>query len=126
MIPVFFEIHADDIARAKAFYAELLGWSYRRVDAPVEYWLIDTGQGDGGDGGILKRPVPYAPTLAVNGFIVTLRVPDLDATLLKAVTLGGLVAMPKFPVPGQGFQAYFHDSEHNVVGLHQADPKASL
>ena len=44
--PVHFEIHADDIERAKKFYAEVFGWTY--VDygefTGMPYFGVITGE----------------------------------------------------------------------------------
>ena len=60
---VHFEIQADDIERAKAFYAAAFDWEFQDwsgvVDAP--YWGIITGPDDqpGINGGLLQRPAPH-------------------------------------------------------------------
>ena len=59
--PVRFEIHASDPARARKFYGDLFGWTFREFGGgPIEYWLITTGpEGTPGiNGGMLKRPGP--------------------------------------------------------------------
>ena len=38
-----FEIPADDVARAKTFYAELFGWQISEAQGFTDYWLIQTG-----------------------------------------------------------------------------------
>ena len=37
---------------------------------------------------------------------------------------GGKIMMPKFPIPGIGYQAYCQDTEGNLFGIHQSDPSA--
>ncbi|HZL81827.1 MAG TPA: VOC family protein, partial [Demequina sp.] len=43
--PVHFEIQADDIERAKAFYAAAFGWTFEDYTAFVDspYWGVITG-----------------------------------------------------------------------------------
>src|SRR5437667_3900395 len=55
---VWFEIPADDIARAKKFYGTLFGWKINALPvSPVaDYQHIDTGGADASpDGGMMKR-----------------------------------------------------------------------
>ncbi|RSD14845.1 VOC family protein [Amycolatopsis eburnea] len=122
--PVHFEIHAGDPERAVAFYTSVFGWKFERWgEAP--YWVISTGEGDGIDGGLLPRqgaaPEASAP---VHGFVNTIAVPDLDASLDAVTDAGGTLALPKNPVPGVGWLAYCKDTEGNVFGLLQPDENA--
>jgi len=38
--PVHFEIHCEDIARARKFYGEVFGWSFKQIRPPVPPWNI--------------------------------------------------------------------------------------
>jgi predicted enzyme related to lactoylglutathione lyase len=125
--PVHFEIHAADRARAKAFYEQLFGWTITH-NAAVDYYLIDTGAGEPGiNGGIVQRmgpnPDPADPTPVI-AHMTTIDVEDLDATLAKALSLGGSQALPKMAIPGVGHLAYVKDTESNIMGLMQRDPNA--
>lgn len=52
--------------------------------------------------------------------------PDaLDETLAANDRLGGIVALPKMPVPGVGWLAYVKDPDGNILGLLEPDPAAS-
>lgn len=115
---VYFEIQADETARAVAFYREVFGWKFIAVEGlPVEYWRIETG---GSRGGLLKRPAPPPPPqCGTNAFVVSLEVENFDATAQKIVTLGGQIALPKFAVPGTCWQGYFLDTEGNTFGVFQ-------
>jgi hypothetical protein len=58
---VWFEIPADDIARARKFYKSLFGWKINPFPgaAVPDYQHIDTGGADASpDGGMLKRMHP--------------------------------------------------------------------
>ncbi len=55
----------------------------------------------------------------VKSTVVTLDVPDIDATLAGVVAHGGTIVAPKMPIGDMGFVAYFQDTEGNVVGLWQ-------
>lgn len=122
--PCYFEIHADDCARARTFYGDLFGWRFTPFPSDVEYYRIDTTEPGAMQGGLLKRPIPWQPTQAVNGFVVTLLVTSLDETVEKAVAAGAILMMAKFAVKGLGWTAYLIDTEKNVFGLFQQDAAA--
>jgi predicted enzyme related to lactoylglutathione lyase len=124
--PVHFEIQAADPNRAIAFYTALFGWTFNKW-AGGDYWLIKTGEADtlGIDGGLLPRkgPAPVAMQ-AVNGYVCTVGVTDLDATLKHVADLGTTVVVPKMPIPGIGWLAYANDTEGNIFGMMQPDAAA--
>ena len=122
--PCYFEIHADDCARAKAFYGDVFGWRFTPWTSDVEYYRIETQEPGAMMGGLLKRPIPWTPTQAVNGFVVTLMVTALDDMIEKAIAAGASLLMARFAVKGMGWTAYLMDTEKNVFGLFQQDAAA--
>jgi uncharacterized protein len=129
--PVHFEIHASDPAAVRAFYEALFGWRFQQWgDNP--YWIVITGDGDpmagtphstpGVDGGLLPRQ-GEAPGEAqpVNGFVMTIEVPDCDAYVDRAVTAGGSIALPADDMPGVGRLAYVKDPDGNLFGMLQGE-----
>jgi uncharacterized protein len=122
-----FEIHADDPDRAIRFYTALFGWQFQKWHGPMPYWLITTGPDTepGINGGLMKRmSPPPADMQAVNAYVCTTMIPNLDASLEKALATGGTMALPKMPIPGVGWLAYVKDTEGNILGLMQHDPAA--
>ena len=65
---------------------------------------------------------PFADTKEAFAGIFTLDVPDLDATIGVVEGAGGQCVVPKMPVPGVGWLAYFKDTEGHIFGAMQADP----
>ena len=120
---VYFEIQADDVKRARDFYAAILGWKFSEVHGlPVEYWRIDNG---GVGGGLLKRPAPRPPMQSgTNAFVCSFQVENFDVAADGVTQLGGIVALPKFAVPGRCWQGYFIDPQQNTFGVFQVDPNA--
>jgi hypothetical protein len=51
-----FELPADDPKRAIAFYEKVFGWTITKWDAPMDYWLVTTGNDDepGINGAIMR------------------------------------------------------------------------
>jgi len=57
----YFEINADNPARAITFYENVFRWKITKWDGPFDFWLIKTGLDEIGiDGGIMKRKDPDA------------------------------------------------------------------
>ena len=122
--PVHFEIHASDPERLVAFYESVFAWKMQHLPQ-MQYWLIDTGEGDGIGGGLSKRhSAPPVAGAAVNAFVCSLGVESVDTTLAKALAAGATVTLPKMAIPGVGYQAYIKDPDGNILGLHQADKSA--
>jgi uncharacterized protein len=119
----YFEIQADDPARAMAFYGSIFGWTFTpSTTAPIPYWEI----GDAGImGGLLGRPAPVPdPPAGTNAFVCSPEVADFDAAAAAILAAGGAVALPKFAVPGRCWQGYFLDPEGNTFGIFEPDESA--
>ncbi len=124
-----FEVHAADPDRAVRFYTAMLDWQFSKWDGPAEYWVITTGPADepGINGGLVRRRGDGpAEMQAVNAFVCTAVVKDLDSRLAKLGELGGTIAVPKMPIPGVGWLAYAKDTEGNIFGMMQNDPTATM
>ena len=117
--PIHFEIPAEKPERAMRFYEKVFGWKFERWGGPMEYWTINTGaSGPGINGGLMTRRDPAQP--CVN----TMDVADLDAIVATVEGAGGQCVVPKLPVPGIGWLAYFKDTEGHIFGAMQVDPAA--
>jgi uncharacterized protein len=117
---VHFELPADDLDRARAFYQGAFGWSidpYPGMDyqgvttAPVDEQTRMPLEPGAINGGMARRsPEIPAPVL-------TIGVDDVDAALEAVERHGGKTVQGRRPVANIGFTGYFSDSEGNVVGL---------
>lgn len=107
-----FEIMGADGEKLKAFYRDLFDWS---IDSnnPMNYGSV-TGEAPGIGGGIGSTPGgdKYVAVYA--------EVPDIQASLDKAVSLGGTLVMPVTTVMEGITIALFTDPEGNLMGLTQA------
>ena len=118
--PIHFEIPAEDPQRAMKFYETVFGWKFEPWNGPIEYWTVRTGDSVPGiDGGLMTRRDPAQP--CVN----TMDVEDLDAAVAVIEGAGGLCVVPKMPIPGIGWLAYFKDTEGHIFGVMQADTGAA-
>lgn len=115
---VHFEIPADDLDRARAFYGSLFGWKMEKPPLPMDYWLWETqdaaGQ-PGASGGMAMRQHPMQPIMVYFG------VPSVEAYLEKIQKLGGQVLVPKMSVPGYGHLAVCLDTESNTFAIWERD-----
>lgn len=119
----YFEIQADNPEAAIHFYQSVFGWKFVKQDGlPIPYWRIET---EGIRGGLLGRPAAPPPAgSGTNAFVCSMEVPDFDAAAARIEQSGGIVALPKFAVPGVCWQGYFVDPAGNTFGLFQADEAA--
>jgi predicted enzyme related to lactoylglutathione lyase len=116
---VHFEIPADDLDRARAFYQDAFGWTINAIPE-LGYNIVETTPTDETNvpaepgainGGMLRREAP------ITSPVITIGVDDVNAALQRVEELGGKTEIPKQSVADMGFSAYFTDPEGNVVGL---------
>ena len=117
---VHFEIPAEDQERARKFYQDALGWRIDPVPG-MDYNTVVTTPMDEATG----RPTEpgainggmFARDAELKTPVITVDVPDINATLQAVQSLGGAVVKGKETIPGMGSFAYFKDSEGNIMGL---------
>jgi predicted enzyme related to lactoylglutathione lyase len=119
----YFEIQADQPSRAVSFYSRCFNWKFSMQEGlPIEYWRIETS---GIRGGLLKRSAPPPPQQSgTNAYVCSVEVGNFDETAGRILSSGGVVALPKFAVPGVCWQGYFLDTEGNTLGIFQPDKDA--
>ncbi|WP_028782259.1 VOC family protein [Thalassobacillus devorans] len=126
---IHFEIHVDDMERAKTFYGEVFGWRFEDWSefAGMPYFGAVTGdEKEPGINGALMQRQSATPEMnqAVNAYACTMGVEDYDSIEAKILDQGGKVAMPKSALPGMAWQGYYIDTEGNIFGIHQPDENA--
>src|ERR1700686_4748657 len=83
---VHVELNTTDVNKAKTFYGALFNWTLEDVPMPSgSYTLIKVGEGTGG--GIMKHPVPGAPS----AWLAYVLVDDVVFATQKAKSLGGRI-----------------------------------
>jgi predicted enzyme related to lactoylglutathione lyase len=104
------EIMARDGKAVQGYWSKLLGWTFN-TDNPGGYGMTDPGQ--------TGTVVGIGSTQDGSGGWVTgyVRVADINATLARAVELGGSVIAPKFSPDGAAQLALVADPEGHVIGL---------
>ncbi|MGM8213208.1 VOC family protein [Virgibacillus sp. W0430] len=126
---IHFEIHVDNMERAKNFYGEVFGWTFQDWSdyAGMPYWGAVTGEDNepGINGALMQRKGSSPqPNQALNGYACTIGVEDYDTTEAKILESGGNVALAKHALPGMAWQGYYTDTEGNIFGIHQPDEHA--
>jgi uncharacterized protein len=114
---VHFELPADDTERARDFYGELFGWSYRESQGPIEYHMLEEG--------IEPAGAIYPTQAGEKGAIIYFDTDDIDGTVERVNELGGS-AEDKQPIPGIGWYARCEDTEGNSFSLFQADESVAI
>ena len=104
------ELQTRDLDTAKAFYADVFGWSYDVQDmGPMgEYNVISGGTEGQGMGGLMTMP-PDVPEQVPNFWAVYFLVSDVAHTVEKVKDGGGMVVMEPFAIPGVGMTSIVHD-----------------
>jgi hypothetical protein len=115
---VHIDIAADDPERATRFYERVFGWKIQKLEGPVPYWLISTGEGmmPPVGAGVARREQPWQSVTP------TIDVDSVDAYKKKIVAEGGTVVAPKALIPGIGYLLSFKDTEGNIFAILEAVP----
>jgi uncharacterized protein len=116
---VHFEIIGRDPARLRSYYGELFGWEFHTGDAATEavskpgnYGFVDgSTTGDGINGGVGGGEGYEGQVL----FYVS--VPNVEAALKKAESLGGKRRMGPEGTPGTIVVGQFTDPEGHLIGV---------
>lgn len=127
---VHFEIPADDLERAKKFYAEVFDWQvsewpmpqggvYTGVRTVAVNEETQTPEEAGAINGALVDRSPENPTP-----LVTMEVESINDHFVKIEAAGGSRVVERTEIPGMGAYAYAKDSEGNIIGLWENAPKA--
>ena len=112
---VHVELNTTDVAKAKAFYGKLFQWKLE--DTPMgdgtDYTMIGVGQGTGG--GIMKHPMPGAPS----AWLAYVQVDDIKESTQKAKSLGANIIKDVTEVMGMGWLSILSDPTGAMLGLWQ-------
>jgi predicted enzyme related to lactoylglutathione lyase len=102
---VHLELNTTHLGKAKEFYGKLFKWELEDVEmgGDMTYTLIKVGEGTGG--GMMKHPMPGAPSL----WIPYVLVDDVEAATKQAKSLGASIIRDVTEVPGMGWFSIFND-----------------
>jgi predicted enzyme related to lactoylglutathione lyase len=119
---VHFEVPYDDADRARAFYADVFGWSIQPVPE-FDYNFVQTGPTE--ESGMPTEPGyigggMFQRSSEIGKPIITIDVDDMTAALAAIASNGGTPVGEVLPVGDMGLAAYFLDSEGNLMGVWQS------
>jgi predicted enzyme related to lactoylglutathione lyase len=118
---VHFEVVGKDGDKLQSYYADLFGWNINS-DNPMNYGMVDakdnkTADGNVGiGGGVGQGPDGYGGHVT---FYVA--VPDVEAALAKAESLGGTRIMGPEKIMDMVELGQFSDPEGHVIGVVKDD-----
>lgn len=114
---VWFEIHVENMARAKKFYETVFGVQLSRLENPNhEMWAFPSQQDSYGSGGSLIHIEGVRP--GGNSVMVYFHCEDCAVEAAKAMEAGGKIMKDKFSIGPHGHIALVFDTEGNMIGLH--------
>ena len=114
---VHFEVIGKDGDKLRSYYSDLFGWE---IDSnnPMNYGIVQregntNAEGAGIGGGVGAAPEGY------DGHVTFyIEVPDVEAALAKAESLGGSRMMGPDKVPGTDIElGHFTDPEGHLIGV---------
>ncbi len=110
---VHIELNTTDLEQAKKFYGQLFDWKLEDTPMPdgTTYTLIGVGQGTGG--GMMKHPMPGAPSM----WLPYVGVDDVRASTDKAVALGGTLILDVQEITNVGWFSVILDPTGAAVAL---------
>ena len=115
---VWFEIPANDLERAIAFYSAVFDIEMQPLDlGELRFGFFPMQEGaPNGAGALVQHSGMYWPSH--EGTLVYFSVHDIEAVLARVEAHGGRIFQHRKEVGSFGFVGFFEDSEGNRVGLH--------
>lgn len=109
----WFEIPVQDMARATAFYEDMLGITLCPEEMPGTCLAVFPSFG-----GALIQGQDFTP--GTDGVVIYMITKDVEGAVARAQQQGGSCCFGPMVLEGIGMVARIIDSEGNRVGLHQA------
>ena len=116
---VHFEIIGSEPARLRSYYGDLFDWEFRidnatteAVSQPGNYGFVDGATSGGGINGGVGGGQGYESRV-----LFYVGVPNVEAALEKAESLGGERQMGPEGTPGTLVVGHFTDPEGNLIGV---------
>ena len=111
------ELRTKDVAKAKAFYTDVIGWETEEMEMPDGTYTVVKVDG-APVGGITSHGAEGEPTWA--SYIT---VDNVDERVAKAKAAGGNIAMEPMDIPGVGRMAVIIDAVGAAICLMTYAPR---
>jgi predicted enzyme related to lactoylglutathione lyase len=107
-----------DGEKLRSYYSDLFGWEFSDVMGPTNYAVLPREGNTNADGVGIGGGVGTGPEGYEGHVTFYVEVPDVEAALAKAESLGGTRMMGPDKIPDANIEiALFTDPEGHVVGL---------
>jgi predicted enzyme related to lactoylglutathione lyase len=115
---VHFEVVGKDGEKLRSYYSDLFGWEFSDVMGPTNYAVLPREGNTNADGVGIGGGVGTGPEGYEGHVTFYVEVPDVEAALAKAESLGGTRMMGPDKIPDANIEiSLFTDPEGHVVGL---------
>ncbi len=116
---VWADLFVEDDAKARQFYSELLGWTWRTIGSGADAYNL--AENDGIPiAGVVQRDRQKGE-VAGGIWVSYVSVPDAGAAASQIVSLGGETLVPVVKVSGRGEFAIFSDPAGALFGIARSD-----
>lgn len=115
----WYDLITTDLAAARAFYTEVLGWTLTSFGPDYTMWTA----GDQPVGGIGPLPEDAQKAGTPPHWLAHIETDDVDATAKKAEGLGGRVLLPGTDIPSVGRFAILADPQGAVFSVFKPGPE---
>lgn len=101
------------------FFEKVFNWKFDQF-GDQDYWFAKTGEDEtpGINGAIIKKRHPDQPVKN------SIEVKSIDSSAKQIAQAGGEIVVPKMPIPGMGWLAFFKDPYGNIHGLWEKERNA--
>jgi len=115
---VHLELATPDLAKAKAFYGELVGWKFddQHMGPDMIYSTFKPDSGPGGG----AYSMPGTPP----GWLAYIGVDDIDESTEKAKALGAAIIRDVTEIPHVGWMSILTDPTGAAIALFEPMPRA--
>jgi uncharacterized protein len=115
---VHFEIIGKDGDKLRSYYSELFGWEFGDTIGPTNYAVVPRDGNTNADGVGIGGGVGTGPEGYGGHVTFYVEVPDVEAALAKAESLGGTRTMGPHKMSEPEIEiALFTDPEGHTIGL---------
>jgi predicted enzyme related to lactoylglutathione lyase len=120
-----FAINADDVDRAKRFYANVFGWKFQAY-GPPGFYMVDQASAPAHVSirGALQKRREIVPGVPMRGFECTISVDDIQTAAAAIKANDGEIVMEICTLAGVGRLLFFRDPEGNIAGAMQYNQNA--
>ncbi len=117
------ELLTNDVAKAKSFYGETLGWTYTDMPTPSGGVYTLAHSGSAMAGGMIDMAGITPPGVGPHWFNY-IEVDDVDHRVGLVAENGGKVLRPAFNIPNVGRVAIITDATGAAVGVMTSTPRS--